>query len=558
MKTKKLISAAVLVILTAACSVSLSEDEVSNPFIGVTHIHRTLTSPRLLDIHIVIIDPDAEGISFRVTPPAADLKSETKLQTVKDFMVEEDAQIAINGGFFYWADDHYDVMGFAASDGTVYSPFVGWYGFPEMRSFNISSDNVASVIFPCGGNPGYSACPFGVPVYNALPGSEQIVDDGENTTSSSYSLNNALHPRSAAGVTYDGEIVLFTVDGRNDGHSRGMYTSEVADMLIDLGVKDAINLDGGGSTTLTFADPYPRLVNVPVGTGEPYTERQTANNLAVFAIPLSNKPDIIILNDFENGDEGTFAYSPGYSGSTQGIISADSTAEASDSEARTGSWSQKLFIKDDPEVDSVSENPDGGWFVRHVSGPSASPSQNITRPVQGYIGLWVKTSSSETKISIAIDNESEMERGIPKSLTGDSQWHVYQWNLDDSSGWEGWYNGDGTVTQTEFTIDSIQILGSNEDVTLYIDDIIHNPTGKLDEPQNCKQLWTLGFGEPADFDQNCLVDMRDMKELADHWLTSKSSRDIYPPEGDGIINLGDITRMADVWLTSSDPNTASP
>jgi hypothetical protein len=468
-------------------------------------------------------------------------------------MVEQDAQIAINAGFFYWASDHWDVMGFAASDRDVYSPFVGWYGFPEMRSFNISSDNVASVIYPCGGNPGTSACPFGTPIHNAVPASEQIVTDGENTTSGSYDLNNALHPRSAIGVTYNQEIVLFTVDGRNAGHSQGMYTSEVADMLIGLNVKDAVNLDGGGSTTLTFADPYPRLVNVPVGEGDPYTERQTANNLAVFAIPLSSEPNIITYNDFENGDEGTFAYSPGYSGSTQGIISVDSTAEPVDSCARTGSCSQMLFIKDDPAVSSVSENPNGGWFVRHVSGSSASPSQNITRPTEGYIGLWVKTSAVQCEISIAIDNESEMERGIPKSITGDSKWHLYQWNLDDSGEWQGWYNGDGTVTQTEFTIDSIQILGPNSDVTIYIDDIIHNSKGKLDEPENCTDLWQLGFGMKADFDRNCIVDFKDLEKISQYWLTDNSIYDIYPDTGNNSIDMGDFTSFAELWLQSNQP-----
>jgi hypothetical protein len=49
-------------------------------------------------------------------------------------------------------------------------------------------------------------------------------------------------------------------------------------------VTDALNLDGGGSTTLCMADPMPRVVNVPVGRGDaPGTLRAVGSSLAVFA-----------------------------------------------------------------------------------------------------------------------------------------------------------------------------------------------------------------------------------------------------------------------------------
>jgi len=64
-----------------------------------------------------------------------------------------------------------------------------------------------------------------------------------------------------------------------------MSVPEVAELLAnDYGVVDALNLDGGGSTTLAIADPTPRVVNVPVGVKDvPDTERPVGSNLAVFA-----------------------------------------------------------------------------------------------------------------------------------------------------------------------------------------------------------------------------------------------------------------------------------
>lgn len=57
------------------------------------------------------------------------------------------------------------------------------------------------------------------------------------------------HPRTAVGYN-DGEVILFTVDGRRPGWSVGMTFDELATALRDLGCTEAMNLDGGGSTTV--------------------------------------------------------------------------------------------------------------------------------------------------------------------------------------------------------------------------------------------------------------------------------------------------------------------
>ncbi|MFJ5772853.1 phosphodiester glycosidase family protein [Streptomyces sp. NPDC093094] len=57
-------------------------------------------------------------------------------------------------------------------------------------------------------------------------------------------------PRTAAGVTADGRIVLVTADGRRPGHSAGLTVEETAAVLRSLGAVEAVNLDGGGSTAM--------------------------------------------------------------------------------------------------------------------------------------------------------------------------------------------------------------------------------------------------------------------------------------------------------------------
>ncbi len=56
-------------------------------------------------------------------------------------------------------------------------------------------------------------------------------------------------PRTMAGWTADGDLLLVTVDGRQPGYSLGMTMAEAGDLMIGLGASEAINLDGGGSTT---------------------------------------------------------------------------------------------------------------------------------------------------------------------------------------------------------------------------------------------------------------------------------------------------------------------
>ena len=68
-----------------------------------------------------------------------------------------------------------------------------------------------------------------------------------------------LHPRTAIAKLKSGQILLLTVDGRQP-ESVGMSLNMLADLLIELGAVEAINLDGGGSTTMVIRN---NLVNKP-------------------------------------------------------------------------------------------------------------------------------------------------------------------------------------------------------------------------------------------------------------------------------------------------------
>ncbi|MFK0099599.1 phosphodiester glycosidase family protein [Streptomyces sp. NPDC091040] len=89
------------------------------------------------------------------------------------------------------------------------------------------------------------------------------------------------HPRTLAGFTRDGTLLLMTVDGRDPGTSIGVTMAEAAELMRAWEADDALNLDGGGSTTMVVLG---QLRNRPRGSeGARVTERAVANALVVVA-----------------------------------------------------------------------------------------------------------------------------------------------------------------------------------------------------------------------------------------------------------------------------------
>ncbi len=74
------------------------------------------------------------------------------------------------------------------------------------------------------------------------------------------------NPRTAIGIRNDGSILLYTIDGRQKGYSYGVQLKTLASRLKELGCVDAINLDGGGSTSYIIQFPgenITKLINKP-------------------------------------------------------------------------------------------------------------------------------------------------------------------------------------------------------------------------------------------------------------------------------------------------------
>ena len=100
----------------------------------------------------------------------------------------------------------------------------------------------------------------------------QITADQEVFFGSSIPM---VHPRTAAGYTDTGDLILLVVDGRQ-AVSRGVDLVELATIMRDIGCVEALNLDGGGSSTLVVNGT---LINRPAGGDY---QREVMSAVAVF------------------------------------------------------------------------------------------------------------------------------------------------------------------------------------------------------------------------------------------------------------------------------------
>ena len=180
----------------------------------------------------------------------------------------------------------------AASDGRVYSDFEepaqNYALLANAPALNIDLQNHVSIVHP--GDSRES-------LWNTVSGSAQIVTEGRKTIPGylptgpltpggplSYSNANSwyerVNARTAIGFTRDGRtVVLLTVDW--------MTVGEVADLLIrDYGVWEALNLDGGGSTSLAMEDAETHFRTLIRTNQDSPPGRDVGSSLAVFATGL--------------------------------------------------------------------------------------------------------------------------------------------------------------------------------------------------------------------------------------------------------------------------------
>ncbi|MEU7776448.1 phosphodiester glycosidase family protein [Micromonospora sp. SD19] len=118
----------------------------------------------------------------------------------------------------------------------------------------------------------------GSSLHAAVGGGNVLVRDGVVQSIA----DPTLAPRTSVGFSADGrKMIMLTVDGRQVD-SRGVTQTEMGRMMAELGAHHALNLDGGGSSTLLAREPGAPAVQVENGPSDG-TERAVPNGLAIYA-----------------------------------------------------------------------------------------------------------------------------------------------------------------------------------------------------------------------------------------------------------------------------------
>lgn len=125
------------------------------------------------------------------------------------------------------------------------------------------------------------------PVDMAVGGGPRLIADGRVVVDQQQirerfpdGFDTTRHPRSAVGITADNTLVLMVVDGRQPDRSRGVSLQELADLMLSAGCVDAMNLDGGGSSTIWIDGA---MANFPSDRGGP---RTVTNTLVIRKAPV--------------------------------------------------------------------------------------------------------------------------------------------------------------------------------------------------------------------------------------------------------------------------------
>jgi len=252
-----------------------------NLYEGVTYHRLVRFIPQPLIAHVLEIDTKTKGIELIVTPPDSNEATPLKARTTSQFLDEFDVQIAINGdGFLPWwsrspADyyphvgDPVTPLGFSASKGDVYA--LGIEMSVGIRpTLYVSRRNALSFNNPPGN------------IYNAISGDRMIVLKGQPVP---FLNDQDTEPRTAIGMNRNGRyIYIIVVDGRQPFYSNGATLSELAQLFIDEGAYIAMNLDGGGSSTMVIEgeNGQPVILNSPIDNHIPGRERPVANHLGIY------------------------------------------------------------------------------------------------------------------------------------------------------------------------------------------------------------------------------------------------------------------------------------
>ncbi len=240
----------------------LSAEHQEQAFAGVIYQRLLFIAPRLMSVHLLRVDLATPGLRFAVCAVTTDAPRVVKLTSVRQCATEQQAQIAVNAGFFdnsltaQWRGEG-ALQSLSVRKGELLSPWSK--GAQFHHGVNISEDNQVIFIEADTKDRERLNSQPKVNYYNAIAGGVRLLKQGQRVATSQN-----IHPQTAIGLVQEKnqqqELLLLVVDGRQPGFSEGISYVELAHLMQSLGAVEALALDGGGSSTLLMQDKEGKLL----------------------------------------------------------------------------------------------------------------------------------------------------------------------------------------------------------------------------------------------------------------------------------------------------------
>lgn len=218
---------------------------------GIDYRLELRSSPRPLRIHIAIADMKLGRLRLSTPVPlhgTADRNGDAGLVDPIDEANSLDSLLLINASAF-------SVLGYAKGKRPlVYSPGmrvdISGLAMHEGRLLSLHSNGVAAVFVSKEGRVAAGYGPAPGDCEEAAAGFAMLVDEGKVVAGGGASLA----ARTAIGEDDSGRLLFVVVEGGRPGRSEGASLKELAGIMIDLGARWALNMDGGGSSVMVVRE----------------------------------------------------------------------------------------------------------------------------------------------------------------------------------------------------------------------------------------------------------------------------------------------------------------
>ncbi|MDZ7720389.1 MAG: phosphodiester glycosidase family protein [Balneolaceae bacterium] len=181
---------------------------------------------------------------------------EDSLIKTSEFASKNNALVAVNGSFFN-RESGGSVVFLKVDETVIHEGHVNRNPFNERGALGWSENQPIQILKKPA--EGWISADF----ENILTSGPLLIFESEIQSFNNNSFHQNRHPRTAVAITNDRRLFLVTIDGRSF-QAYGMTIHELTNFLANLGAKDALNLDGGGSTAMWIKNKTENgIVNYP-------------------------------------------------------------------------------------------------------------------------------------------------------------------------------------------------------------------------------------------------------------------------------------------------------